>query len=63
MTKLKAFADDNCNIAQTTEFEFDRVENIMGKGEMLVTSIFSCPTMFSKDFRRVSKSWDCVVNG
>ena len=33
MTKLKAFADDNINVAQLMSPVFDRVENIVGKGE------------------------------
>ena len=32
-SKLKAFADDNLNVAKTVKFLFDRVENIVGKGE------------------------------
>ena len=30
---LKAFADDNFKVAQMVQFFFDRVENIVGKGE------------------------------
>ena len=33
MTKLKAFADDNLNIAKMTISLFDWVENTVGKGE------------------------------
>ena len=33
MTKLEAFADDKINIAQMMISVFDRVENIVGKGE------------------------------
>ena len=40
-TKLKAFADDKINVAQMMVFVFDRVENIVENGEMLVTSILS----------------------
>ena len=32
-SKLKAFADDDSNVAQTALPFFDRVENIVGKGE------------------------------
>ena len=32
-TKLKAFADNNLNMAQTNEFVLDSVENILRKGE------------------------------
>ena len=31
--KFKAFADDNLNVAKMAKFDFDRVENIVGKGE------------------------------
>ena len=41
MTKLKVFADYKLNVAKMTFFLFDRAENTVGKGEMLVTSIFS----------------------
>ena len=33
-TKLKAFADDKLNVTKKTIFVFDRVENIVKKGEM-----------------------------
>ena len=33
MTKLKAFADDKINVAQIMVSVFDRIENIVGKGE------------------------------
>ena len=33
MTKLKAFADNKINVAQMMISVFDRVENIVGKGE------------------------------
>ena len=33
MTKLKAFVDDKINVAQMMIPVFDRVENIVGKGE------------------------------
>ena len=32
-TKFKAFADDKLNVAKILIYVFDRVENIMGKGE------------------------------
>ena len=31
--KLKAFADDNVNMTQKLKFVFERIENIVGKGE------------------------------
>ena len=40
-SKLKGFADNKSNMAQVIAILFDRVENIVGKEKMLVTSIFS----------------------
>ena len=46
-TKLKAFADDKCN--KNDNFVFDRVQNIVEKGEIACTSIFSfSPQSFQK---------------
>ena len=62
MTKLKTFADDELKVAIMTISLFDRVKNTVGKGEMLVTSIFSLPTGFSKVLSlRVVRCRDCVV--
>ena len=33
LSKLKAYADEKLNILQMIEFVFDRIENIVGKGE------------------------------
>ena len=33
LTKLKLFADDKANVAKMMTYVFDRVENIVGKGE------------------------------
>ena len=33
MTKLKAFADDIIKVNEKLKFVFERVENIVGKGE------------------------------
>ena len=41
LTKLKAFADDKFKVDKTMISLFDRVENTVGKGKMLFTSIFS----------------------
>ena len=63
MTKLKAFADDKINVAEVMISVCDRVENIVGKGENAVTSIFS----FSHNVFKKLLSWgvvkrrDCVV--
>ena len=40
-TKLKAFADDKSNVTKMIISVFDRVENIVGKGEIACTSNFS----------------------
>ena len=39
-SKLKAFADDNINVTESLKFVLRRLENIVGKEKMLVTSIF-----------------------
>ena len=41
LTKLKAFADDKLNVTKMIISVFDRVENIVGKGEIACTSNFS----------------------
>ena len=33
LSNFKAFADDNLRVAKMAKFVFDRVENIVGKGE------------------------------
>ena len=38
---LKPFADDKINVTQIWNFVKGRIENIVGKGEKLLTSIFS----------------------
>ena len=40
-TKFKGFADDKVSVGQFVISVFYRIENIVRKGEMLVTSIFS----------------------
>ena len=50
VAKLKAFADNNLNIAKMMISPFDRVENAVEKGENVVTSIFSLAHSFSKVF-------------
>ena len=40
-TKLKAFADDKLNVTKMIFSAFDRVENIVEKGEIACTSNFS----------------------
>ena len=40
-SKLKSFADDKLNVTKMIISVFDRVENIVGKGEIACTSNFS----------------------
>ena len=40
-TKLKAFAEDKLNVTKMIVSAIDRVENIVGKGEIACTSSFS----------------------
>ena len=40
LPKLKAFADDKLNVTRNVKVVFHRIENIMEKKKMLVTSIF-----------------------
>ena len=49
-TKLKAFADDKLNITEMIISVFDRVENIVGKGEIACTSNFSFSHNVFKEF-------------
>ena len=53
MTKLKAFADHRINVAQMIISSFDRVENIVGKGENAGYQHFLLfPQCFQKAFFR-----------
>ena len=47
-TSLKAFADDKLNVTKMMISVFDRVENIVGKGEIACTSNFSFSHNFFK---------------
>ena len=49
-TKLKVLADNKLNATNMIICVFDRVENIVGKGEIACRSNFSFPIMFSKGF-------------
>ena len=53
-TKLKAFADDILNVTKMIISVFDKVENIVGKGEIACTSNFSFSHNVSK--RLLSKT-------
>ena len=46
LAKRKTFADVNLDVTQKMQYLFDRVENIMGKGKILVTNIFSFSHIF-----------------
>ena len=46
--KLKAFTDNKINDTEVFKFALGRVENIVGKGEMLITSSSLLLAMFSK---------------
>ena len=50
------FADDKLSNAQMTKFVLDWVENIVGKGENAVTSIFS----FSQNVFKSCPSQGCL---
>ena len=62
-TKLKAFADNKYNYAKMLISLFNRVENIVGKGENAGYQHFLLfPQCFLRGlFLRVVKSRDCVV--
>ena len=49
-SKLKACADDKINVTEILRFVWRRVENIVGKEKMLVTSIFSFSHNVFKSF-------------
>ena len=49
-TRLKTFADDKLNVTKMIISVFDRVENIVGKGEIARTSNFS---FFHNVFKRL----------
>ena len=55
-TKFRAFADDNSNVTKMVIFLFDRVENIVGKGENAVLQYFLLfQQCFQKAFSRFVK--------
>ena len=65
LTKFKALADDNFNLAQMVQCFSDRVENIVGKSRKCWFPAFSLfTTMFSKGFIfRLGKTGDCLGKG
>ena len=58
MTKLKAFADDKINVPQIMISVFDRVEDIVGKGENAGHQHF---LLFPQGFQKTSFSGSLKV--
>ena len=54
LSKFKAFADDIIIVTQILKLVLERLENIVGKGQMLVTSIFSFSKNVFRSFQRLS---------
>ena len=48
-SKLKAFADDKIKVLKMMVFVFDRVENIVGKGENAGLSLIGLKTLWEKE--------------
>ena len=48
--KIKSICKDKLNVAKMTSSFFDRVETTVGKGEILVTSIFFFSHSFFQSF-------------
>ena len=60
---MKAFSNNKIKVTEIMKFILEMVENV-GKGKMLVTSIFFFPKIFSKYFIfKVVKSQDYVEKG
>ena len=63
-TKLKAFAEDKLNVTKVIISVFDRVENIVGKGEIACTSNFPFSyNVFKRLLPRPVKTCHCVGMG
>ena len=62
-SKLKAFADDNFNMAQIVQFFFEKVENVVGKGENAGYQHFLLfpQCLLLAFFPRVVKKHHCAV--
>ena len=58
-SKLKAFADDKINVTKMAKFVFDRVENMVGKGENACYQHFS----FTRNVFRRLLSWGREKSG
>ena len=64
LPKLNAFADDKSNVTQNIKVVFFSIENIMGKEEMLVTSIFFFSNnVFQRPFPPVCQKTSLCGNG
>ena len=54
VSKFKAFADDNLDMAHTVQFLFHRVQSILGKGENAGLSICYVGTKLGKISEKLS---------
>ena len=62
VTNLKAFADDKLEVAKTTIFSFDKIENNVGEGENAgYQHLRKCTVFTGAFFFRGVKSLNCVV--
>ena len=62
-SKLKTFVDNWINFNKNFKYYLERIETLRDEEKMLVTSIFSFSTLFSKAlFPKVVQSWDFNVN-
>ena len=63
-TKMKAFADDKLNVTKMIISVFDRVENIVAKGEIACTSNFSFShNVFKRHLFQTRQKASLCVNG
>ena len=62
-TKLKAFADNKLNVTKVIISVFDRVENIVGKGEIACTSNFFSHNVFKRLLSKTRQKVSLCGNG
>ena len=63
-TKLKAFADQKLNVTKMIISVFDRVENIVGKGEIACTSnFFFSHNVFKRLLSQICQKLSLCGNG
>ena len=63
-TRLKAFADDKLNVTKMIISVFERVENIVGKGEIACKSNFSFSyNVFKRFLSQARQKMSLSVNG